>query len=120
MKIETQSIRTFIGAKDYNVSRNFYREIGFEEVIISENMSLFTLGKIGFYLQDYYAKDWIDNSMVFLEVDDMKGALNDLKKLQLTKRYDNVKLSKIHRNDWGNEFFLHDPSGVLWHIGEFN
>ena len=22
--------------------------------------------------------------------------------------------------DWGNEFFLHDPSGILWHIGKFH
>jgi hypothetical protein len=29
-------------------------------------------------------------------------------------------LSKIVNNDWGSEFFLHDPSGILWHIGCFN
>ena len=120
MKIVAQSIRSFIGAKNYEVSRIFYRELGFEEVIISENMSLFSIEKIGFYLQDYYAKDWIDNSMIFLEVDNMKPLLKYLKSLQLDKKYENVRLSKIHRNDWGNEFFLHDPSGVLWHIGEFN
>ena len=32
----------------------------------------------------------------------------------------NVKLSAIQQFDWGREFFLHDPSGVLWHIGHFN
>ena len=29
-------------------------------------------------------------------------------------------LSEIVKNDWGNEFFLHDPSGILWHIGKFH
>jgi hypothetical protein len=30
-----------------------------------------------------------------------------------------VKLIPIRVHDWGKECFLHDPSGVLWHFGEF-
>ncbi len=26
----------------------------------------------------------------------------------------------IQKYDWGKECFLHDPSGILWHIGEFS
>ncbi|PZO24508.1 MAG: glyoxalase, partial [Flavobacteriaceae bacterium] len=25
----------------------------------------------------------------------------------------------IRNHDWGRECFLHDPSGILWHFGEF-
>jgi len=120
MNINAKSIRTFIGSKNYYISRNFYIDLGFEEVITSEKMSYFRIEEFGFYLQDYYAKDWIENSMIFLEVDNPKNLLDNLKKLELPKKYENVKLSEIKRNDWGNEFFLHDPSGILWHFGEFN
>ena len=52
-----KNIRTFIGAKNYAISRAFYKELGFEEVVLSEKMCLFRVNKeLGFYLQDYYVK----------------------------------------------------------------
>lgn len=119
MQFNPKSIRAFIGSKDYDISRNFYSDLGFEEVIISSNMSLFEIGNFGFYLQDAYVKDWIDNSMLFLEVENTEKLLTHIKQLALDNKYPGVRLSEVVYNDWGKEFFLHDPSGVLWHIGEF-
>ena len=120
MNISAKSIRAFIGARNYDVSRAFYRDLGFEEIMTSEKMSYFRAGAFGFYLQDAYVKDWVDNSMIFLEVDDLEDHLKALKVLGLTEKYKNVRLSGIVHNDWGSEFFLHDPSGILWHFGAFN
>jgi len=120
MKITGKSIRPFIGSKNYNISRNFYLDLGFEEIITSEQMSYFSIGKFGFYLQDAYVKDWIDNSMIFLELDDLESNLKNIQRLRLTEKYENVRLSEIKYNEWGNEFFLHDPCGILWHFGKFN
>lgn len=119
MEQQIKSIRAFIGAKDYNVSRAFYKDFGFTEIKTSENMSYFKLGDFGFYLQDAYVKDWVDNTMVFLEVENLKQHLENFKKLNLNSKYKGVRISEIHYNDWGNEYFVHDPSGILWHIGEF-
>ena len=83
-------------------------------------MSYFKIDEnLGFYLQKAYVKDWVDNSMLFLEVEDLEEYLSILKAKELTKKYSNVRLSEIMVNDWGNEFFLHDPSGILWHFGNF-
>ncbi len=119
MKISGKSIKTFIGSKNYNISRNFYLDLGFEEVITSKKMSYYHIGEFGFYLQDYYVKEWIDNSMIFFEVDDLENTLKYIRSLKLTEKYENVKLSEIVSNEWGNEFFLHDPCGILWHFGIF-
>jgi hypothetical protein len=118
-KQEIKSIRAFIGAKDYEISRSFYRELGFEEYVISEKLSLFTLAGLSFYLQDYFVKDWIDNSMYLLEVEDVDKYWSFLQQLELDKKYSGTKLSPIQENDWGRECLLVDPSGVLWHIAEF-
>lgn len=120
MKISGKSIRPFIGSKNYNLSRSFYLDLGFKEVITSKNMSYFYIGEFGFYLQDAYVKDWIDNTMVFFEVDSLEGTLKQIQSLKLTEKYKNVRLSEIVYNEWGNEFFLHDPYGILWHFGKFN
>ncbi|NND32316.1 MAG: glyoxalase [Saprospiraceae bacterium] len=120
MKHQVTSIRTFIGARDFDISRKFYSDLGFEERVISLDMSYFVIGpQLGFYLQDYYVKDWINNLMVFLEVDNVPRYWDELQKLGLHLKYENVRLTPIKNYDWGRECFMHDPSGVLWHFGEF-
>lgn len=119
MQHSARSIRPFIGAKDFDLSRRFYRDLGFEEVVLSDDMSLFKIGEFGFYLQNAYVKDWIDNSMIFLEVDDVERYWNELLALDLPAKYKGVRLTPIRVQDWGSECYLHDPSGILWHFGAF-
>jgi len=120
MQYTARSIRPFVGAANFEKSRAFYQELGFTETVLFHNMSLFSIGNLGFYLQDAYVKDWVDNTMIFLEVEDLARHFKDLQALDLASRYEGVKLSPIRKYNWGQECFLHDPSGVLWHIGEFS
>ncbi len=121
MQHQAKSLRAFIGAKDFEISRNFYRDLGFQESVLSANMSYFNVqDNMGFYLQDAYVKDWVNNTMIFLEVEDVDQYWNDLSNLGLQHKYENVRLIPIRKEDWGKEFFLHDPAGVLWHFGAFN
>ena len=120
MKHNAKSIRAFIGAVNFEESRLFYKDLGFEESIISKDMSYFRVTpELGFYLQDAYVKDWIDNTMIFLEVDNVNEYWNELQSLELSKKFTTVKLTPIKEYYWGKECFLHDPSGILWHFGEF-
>ena len=119
MNHKVVSIRPFIGAKNFEISRKFYQDLGFQEVILEHNLSYFKTEGIGFYLQDYYIKDWIDNSMIFMEVDSVERYYQELFALNLSSKYEDVRLIPIKTNDWGKECFLHDPSGILWHFGEF-
>jgi len=82
-------------------------------------MSLFTTEHVGFYLQDAFVKDWIDNTMVFIEVDNVNNYYAKLEALNLTEKYKEVRLTPIKVEHWGRECFLHDPSGILLHFGEF-
>jgi len=120
MNQKALSIRPFIGAKDFEVSRNFYRDLGFEESILGHNFSYFKTQGLGFYLQDAYVQDWIDNSMIFMEVEDVGQYWDELLALNLSTKYENVRLTPIRKYDWGRECFLHDPSGILWHFGQFS
>lgn len=119
MQFNAISIRPFIGAQNFEESRSFYRDLGFEETILSADMSVFKTGAMSFYLQNAYVKDWIDNSMIFMEVDDVDRCWNELLALDLSSKYKTVRLTPIKKYDWGKECFLHDPSGILWHFGEF-
>jgi catechol 2,3-dioxygenase-like lactoylglutathione lyase family enzyme len=119
MENKAISIRPFIGAKDFEVSRNFYRDLGFQETVITGDMSVFETEGIAFYLQKAYVKDWIDNTMIFLEVADVDRYWQELLALDLTVKYKEARLHPVRADYWGKECFLHDPSGILWHFGEF-
>ncbi len=120
MEHKATSIRPFIGAKDFEVSRHFYQDWGFQETVLSPDLSVFKIDQLAFYLQRACVKDWIDNTMIFLEVDNVERYYEDLSALNLSSKYAGVKLSPIRVEDWGKECFLHDPSGILWHIGKFS
>jgi len=119
--LRIRSIRTFIGAKDFAQSRKFYQTLGFQELVIDPTMSLFQVGEqMSFYLQNAYVKDWINNSMVFLELESVEAWEIQLKRLNLTEKFPTVKMTEIRTFPFGREIFLHDPAGVLWHFCELN
>ena len=120
MKPTILSLRSFIGAKDYKVSRNFYTTWGFNEIVTSPKMSYFHNEVFGFYLQDHYVKEWVDNSMLFIEVNSLSDYWEILKAKNLDQKFTGVKLVEPISFDWGSEGFVYDPSGILWHIGEFS
>jgi len=119
MEHRTLSIRPFIGAENFELSRKFYTDLGFEETVLSYDMSVFKSGTTSFYLQNAYVKEWIDNTMVFMEVDQVERFWEELLALNLPDKYEKVRLTPVKILDWGKECFVHDPSGVLWHFGEF-
>ncbi len=116
----SKSIRGFIGAKNYIESQGFYRELGFYVRPVSSTMSYVEIQEgLGFYLQDYYVKKWVNNSMLFLELENLDAWEDYLKSKKLDLKYKYVRFTEIIEEDWGREFFMHDPSGVLWHFGSF-
>jgi hypothetical protein len=119
MLSKSLSIRPFLGTVNYNESRFFYQKIGFGEVIITPNLSLFTKGNLAFYLQDYYVKEWIENTMLFLEVENVESFKTEIDQLELREQFTSVKISDLQHQDWGNQFYIHDPAGNLWIVATF-
>jgi catechol 2,3-dioxygenase-like lactoylglutathione lyase family enzyme len=119
MKFEINSIRAFVGAKDYNMSRAFYHDLGFEESVLSDTLSLFQTAQCAFYLQDYYNQVWLENTMLFLEVKDVEKALKDITALELIKKFPDIKILPLKKEPWGDVFYIIDPAGVLLHVAQF-
>jgi hypothetical protein len=119
MRFEAVSTRPFIGAKDFALAKAFYAAIGFTVTEIQPDFCVCANQSVIFYLQDYFVKDWIDNTMLFIEVTDVQQCYQDLKALDLPSKFKGVRLTPIREEPWGKECFLHDPSGILWHFGSF-
>ncbi len=119
MKPKVTSIRPFIGSKNFETSRSFYRDLGFEENELGPGFSVFHFQQLSFYLQDYYAEEWVGNTMVFMEVENTETFWAYLQSLNLTEKHPESKLVPPRTLPWGSECFVHDPAGVLWHFGAF-
>lgn len=119
MEFKIRSLRSFIGSVDFEVSRSFYKELGFEETVLSEGFSVFQRDGLSFYLQNYNVKEWLENSMLFIEVTDVAACYEWLQELRLDQKYPGVRLMPIKKEGWGEECFLIDPAGVLLHFGQF-
>ena len=118
--IRIKNLRTFVAAKDYNHSRNFYKKLGFEETYHAEDLSVFRIGDYSFYLQNYYNKDWAENTMLLLEVNDVDAFWEHLLSLNLEAAFPAIRMRKPMTEKWGRECHLVDPAGVLWHFASFN
>ncbi len=115
-----KNIKPFIGAKNYQESRRFYEELGFEVMDGEKYCEVKVNDQLGFWLQDYYQKEWVNNSMIYLEVDDIEKYEKELIAKGLQDKYKYVRFTEIKTFDWGREIFMHDPSGVLWHFCQLN
>jgi uncharacterized glyoxalase superfamily protein PhnB len=68
-------------------------------------------------LQNYYVKEWANNFVMHMFVDDLDAWWEHLSSLNVASRYDVRSPRAPKLQSWGlNVAFMFDPAGVLWHI----
>lgn len=114
----TDLARPFLPAKDFELSKAFYEALGFEK-ILDASVAIFRVGAGEFLLQPYYQKDWAENFMMQLMVDDLDGWWTHIASLDLPGRF-GVNAPKAPAvQPWGLRVaYVTDPSGVLWHVAQ--
>jgi catechol 2,3-dioxygenase-like lactoylglutathione lyase family enzyme len=115
-------ITPFVPAKNYDLSLRFYKDLGFIEIAKIDNAVRLEIDGCGFWLQDYYVKDFADNSMLCLYVNSLESWWSEVKKLKINENYEGKAkvFSEPHQQEGGLMMQLADPSGVLWHVREGN
>lgn len=114
----TELARPFIPAKDFEVSKRFYEALGFEKVLDAD-VAIFRIGGSGFLLQRYYQKDWAENCMMQLMVDDLDAWWAHVQSLDLPGRFAVAPPKAPALQSWGLRVaYVFDPSGVLWHVAQ--
>lgn len=112
-------LKTFVPARDFDLSRTFYREIGFRENFANAEVAEFECGPSRFLLQNYYVPEFAASFMMQLLVTDTAAWWSKLMALELPQRYPGLLLRAPAVQPWGMKIlYLSDPSGILWHIAE--
>jgi uncharacterized glyoxalase superfamily protein PhnB len=105
-------------AKDFDLSKRFYETLGFDKVLDSD-VAIFNAGSGGFVLQRYYQKEWAENFMMQLMVDDLDAWWAHIVALELGKRFGVPAPRAPAMQPWGLRIaYVVDPSGVLWHVAQ--
>lgn len=114
----TELIRPFVPSRDFDLSKRFYEALGFEKVLDSD-VAIFNAGSGGFILQQYYQKDWAENSMLQLMVDDLDAWWEHVSGLDLPGQFGVAAPKAPAMQPWGLRIaYVYDPVGVLWHIAQ--
>lgn len=113
-----ERMRPFLPAKDFDRSKKFYEALGFEKVLDSE-VAIFNVGSGGFILQRYFQKEWAENFMMQILVDDLDAWWAHIQSLDLPGRFGVTAPKPPAMQPWGLRIaYVVDPSGVLWHFAQ--
>jgi hypothetical protein len=114
----TDSCRPFLPAKDFDLSKLFYEALGFFKELDGD-VAIFRVGSTSFILQNRFERQWAENSMMQLMVDDLYAWWERIESLDLSQKFGVPLPRKPEMQPWGLRIgYIVDPSGVLWHVGQ--
>jgi catechol 2,3-dioxygenase-like lactoylglutathione lyase family enzyme len=113
MSLQIRDLKAYVPAKDYELSKRFYTALGFKPSEGWGETTDFELNGYKFRLQDYYVRDWANNFMIVMGVDDVEVWHRHVCRLVESGQFTNVRVKPPE--PVGDSRVLHvvDPSGVL-------
>ena len=109
-------IKAFVPAKDFDLSKRFYQDLGFTMAWSSPGLAYIRHGNTSFLLQEF--PEGIDNFMMHLLVQDVESWWRHVQDQDIVAKY-GVMIEPVSDKPWGlRDFAISDPSYVLWRIGQ--
>jgi catechol 2,3-dioxygenase-like lactoylglutathione lyase family enzyme len=119
VNLSTSDIKPFIGSKNYEESRDFYVAMGWVLNFDTGDISEMQLGTQRFYLQNYYQRNWCQNSMLHISVEDAQSWYTHAVNTLASKKHGAAKVRPPTEQDYGALVtFVWDPAGVLLHFAQ--
>jgi hypothetical protein len=113
-----RSIAAFVpSGSDFSASRGLFLELGFEIRWESDDYVGFENKGCHFILQNYNAKDFAENFMLSVKVDNLDEFWQTISEKNLTEKF-GVKLMPPKQMPWGREVNMIDIAGVCWHFSD--
>jgi len=114
-----RSFRPFLPAKDFETSLRFYEAIGFKAYRLGDTLAELSLGTDAFLLQSYYVKEWAENTVMHVLVNDVQTWWEHIKSLDLANQFGVSAPAPPRVQPWGlTVAYVFDPTGILWHFAE--
>jgi len=116
--LKVTEIKAFVPAKDFEFSKQFYKDIGFTLAGEGGGVAYFRFGNASFLLSDFYEEGLAGNLMMHLLVQDVDAWWAHIAASNVVETY-GLKIWDIELHPWRmRDFCMTDPTGVLWRIGQ--
>jgi hypothetical protein len=112
------SIEAFVpSGSDFQASKRLFLELGFGIIWENGDYAGFENNGCRFILQNYNDKNFAENLMISVKVDNLDDFYREISEKDLAAKF-GVKLSAPTDFPWGREVTLIDLAGVCWHFAE--
>lgn len=116
--LRVTEIKAFVPSKHYEISKQFYQDLGFTMASDEEGIAYFHFGDVSFLLQDDCVASFAEDFAMHLLVEDVTAWWNHVQGSGVTSM-DGVRMTDMVDQPWRmRDFCLYDPSGVVWRIGQ--
>ena len=103
--------------KDYDASRELFKDLGFEELWENDGYAGFRNGAAQFILQRFDDQAFAENLMMRLNVADLDAWWQTISGKRIGKTYPQFRIKPPTDFPWGREVHFIDLAGVCWHVG---
>ena len=107
-------LRPFIPTTDLELSKEFYKVLGFVASDANDELTLVTSDGCAFFLYKHSGEIPDSTHMFQLVVSDVDQLLLKIKSLN---SYD-VRYEPVKKERWGRVIYLWGPSNEMWHVTE--
>jgi len=112
-------VKPFIGSKHYDESILFYSSLGFALNFRTDDIAELQLGDCRLYLQNYYQKDWCENSMLHISVNSASSWYDKVSDVLSAGSFGSARVEAPRKQDYGAIVtFVWDPAGILLHFAQ--
>ena len=114
-------VRVVVPCKDFAVSKEFYVALGWRLSWTSDKLAMLHLTGHRIYLQNYFVKDWAENFVLYVVVDDAQAWYEHAVSVCAAGSFGIARAVPPALQDYG-ALVAHtiDPSGVLIHFAQEN
>jgi hypothetical protein len=115
--LKVSDLRPFIPSKNFMLSKQFYSSLGWKVKDVGDGLALVQLADQHFYLQNYYLKEFAENCMVHLTVEDAQAWYQHVSSVLQNEKFPEARVQPPKQQPYGAIVtFVHDPAGVLFHL----
>lgn len=116
--LKAVEIKAFVPAKDFELAKRFYVDLGFTCAWSDAALAYFHHGTCGFLLQNFHVEAHASNFMMHVQVEDVGAWRAQVEASGVIGKY-GVMATAVESQPWGmRDFVFTDPTGVLWRVGQ--
>jgi hypothetical protein len=118
-RLRASDIKPFIGSRNFDESRDFYVALGWQLNFDAGDLAELELGGCRIYLQKYYQKNWCDNSMLHITVEDAEAWYQHVTSVLEARSYGAARVKPPKEESYGALVtYVWDPVGILLHFAQ--